>query len=55
MAKIKFFGFVLIILDKLSVCINPPEDITVNDKFKASKSLILNKLYKKIIKIIEKK
>ena len=40
---------VSIILDKLSVGINPPEDIVVKARLKESKSLILIKLNKKII------
>tara|TARA_B100000378_G_C17717077_1_gene297366 strand:+ start:320 stop:460 length:141 start_codon:yes stop_codon:yes gene_type:complete len=44
-----------IILDRLSVEIKPPEDTVVNAKFNASRSLMFAKLYKKIIKIVEKK
>ena len=42
-------------LDNLSVGKNPPEEITVNAKFNPSKSRKSTKLYKKIIKIVEKK
>ena len=42
-------------LDKLSVGIKPPEDMIVKARLKASKSLILIKLYKKITKTVEKK
>ena len=42
-------------LDKFSVGINPPEDIVVKARLKASKSLISIKLYKKITKRVEKK
>ena len=41
--------------DKLSVGRKPPEDMVVNAKFNASKSLIFVNLYKKITKIVEKK
>ena len=40
------------ILDKFSLGINPPEDITVKARLKESKSLILIKLYKKLRKIV---
>ena len=43
------------IFDKLASGINPPEDILVNAKLKASKSLKSIKLYKKITKIVEVK
>ena len=43
------------ILDKLSLGINPPDDIIVKDKLNASKSLKSIKLYKKITKTVEKK
>ena len=42
-------------LDKLSPGIKPPEDIVVNAKFTASKSLKSIKVYKKIMKMVEKK
>ena len=44
-----------IILDKVLVGINPPEEIVVKDKLKASKSLISTLVYIKIIIIVEKK
>ena len=52
---IKIWKFVSKIFDKLSVGINPPEEIIVKAKWKESRSLILTKLNKKIIKIVEKK
>ena len=42
-------------LVRLSEFINPPEDIVVNAKLKESRSLISNKVYKKIIKRVEEK
>ena len=43
------------ISDKLFFVKKPPEEIVVKDKFTESKNLIFAKLYKKIIKIVEKK
>ena len=53
--KTKICSLFSIILDKLSVGINPPEDIVVKARLNASKSLILIKLYKKITKTVVKK
>ena len=44
---------VTIILDKLSVGMNPPVDIVVNARLKESRSLIFISLYKDITKIVE--
>ena len=38
---------------KLFVDKNPPEDMAVRAKLNESRSLILNRVYKKIIKIVE--
>ena len=43
------------ISDKLFIGINPPEDMLVKAKLKASSSLKSIKLYKKMTKIVEKK
>jgi hypothetical protein len=53
--KTKTCRLVSMILDKLSVGINPPEDIVVKARLKASRSLTSIKLYKKITKTVEKK
>ena len=61
MAKSKVIEKVIIcklffkISDKLSLGIKPPEEIEVNAKLKESKSLKPTKLYKKIIKIVDRK
>ena len=51
----KICKLVVIISDKLSDGINPPEDIVVKARLKAARSLISINLYKKITKIVEKK
>ena len=43
------------ISDKLFIGINPPEDMLVKAKLKASSNLKSIKLYKKMTKIVEKK
>ena len=53
--KTKICISLFIILDKFSSGINPPEDIVVKARLKASRSLTLIKLYKKITKAVEKK
>ena len=53
--KIKICKSVSMILDKLSDGINPPEDIVVKARLKASRSLISIRLYKKITKTVEEK
>ena len=53
--KIKICKSLDVISVRLFVERNPPEDITVKARLNESKSLILNKLYKKIIKIVERK
>ena len=42
-------------VDKSYVVTNPPEETDVNAKLNPSKSLIFAKLYKKIIKIVDRK
>ena len=54
MDNIKTCKSLLTILDKLSIGINPPEDIVVKARLKASKRRISINLYKKITKIVEK-
>ena len=53
--KTKICALVSIIFDRLSIGINPPEDMVVKAKLNESRSLILTKLYKKITKIVEVK
>ena len=53
--KTKICKLFVKILDKLSSGINPPEEILVKAKLKASKSLRSIKRYKKITKIVEEK
>jgi len=53
--KAKICVSVFIISDKLFVGKNPPEDIVVKARLNESKSLILVKLKKKIIKMVDKK
>ena len=53
--KTKICKLFVRILDKLSSGINPPEEILVKARLKASKSLRSIKLYKKITKIVEEK
>ena len=53
--KTKIRKLLSIILDKLPVGINPPEDMVVKARWNESRSLILTKLYKKITKIVEEK
>ncbi len=43
------------ILDKLFFGRNPPEDMAVKAKLKESRSLMFDRLNKKIIKIVDKK
>tara|TARA_B100000686_G_C15913178_1_gene535923 strand:- start:53 stop:265 length:213 start_codon:yes stop_codon:yes gene_type:complete len=53
-AKIKICKSLCMKFDKLSVGINPPEDIVVKARLKASSSLMSTRLYIKITKIVEK-
>ena len=53
--RTKILRSLSIILVKLSVWINPPEDIVVKDKLTESRSLIFTKLNKKIKKRVDKK
>ena len=51
----KVCKLVFITSDKLLAGINPPDDIVVKARLKASNNLISIKLYKKITKIVEEK
>ena len=53
--KIIVWRLLVIILDKIIFEINPPEDMTVKAKLNESRSLMLIKLNKKIIKMVHKK
>ena len=52
--KTKICRLVSMIFDKLSVGINPPEDIVVKAKLNESRSRTSINLYRKITKIVDK-